>query len=160
MRCTQCRATVRVERRNYDYKECGLPNVTLVNVPVGNCPECGREYLSLPRVSLLHRTISKAIVSKPHAMTAAEVCFLRKTLGWSNSDFASWMGVREETVSRWQNGAQIPPAEDRLLRMLVVGAEPIRDYSLEVLRNIAPESVPVRLKLKECESRGWCLATG
>jgi DNA-binding transcriptional regulator YiaG len=47
--------------------------------------------------------------------TGEEVRFLRKSLGWSGSDFAKHMGVAEETVSRWENdAAPIGPQADRL----------------------------------------------
>jgi len=65
------------------------------------------------------------------------VRFLRKSLGWSGSDFAKHMGVAEETVSRWENdAAPIGPQADRLLRFLVAQGRLTTNYPTERLTKI------------------------
>jgi putative zinc finger/helix-turn-helix YgiT family protein len=156
--CADCRAPVPMERRNHLYADCGLPNVTLLSIPVGHCACCGRQYVTIPRIAKLHRTIVASVVRKPGPLTAAEVMFLRKSLGWSNADFAAHVGVREETASRWQHGEEISPAADRLLRLCVAELEPVEDYTVHELRTIGRDAAPLRLRLRECDRQGWCVA--
>jgi DNA-binding transcriptional regulator YiaG len=65
----------------------------------------------------LNEVLAKAIAKKPHRLTPGEIRFLRKYLGWSGKDFAQFMGVTPETVSRWENGAgRIGETAERFLR--------------------------------------------
>ena len=57
----------------------------------------------IPKIEKLHRTIAMAIVGKKTRLTAEEIRFRRKYLGWSGADFARHMGVTPESISRWEN---------------------------------------------------------
>ena len=116
MKCTECGTTMKTQRENYRYDESGLKKVTLVGIEVSRCPRCGNYEVSIPHMEDLHRLIARAVIEKTTRLTSEEVRFLRKSLGWSGVDFARNMGVTEETVSRWENGAvPIGPQADRLL---------------------------------------------
>ena len=124
-------------RENYRYDASGLPGVVLHGVQVSRCPRCGAAEVAIPRIEQLHREIARALIEKPTRLVAPEVRYLRKYLGWSSNDFARYMGTARETVSRWESGsAQMGPAADRLLRVLVAGREPVMDYSPDVLARI------------------------
>src|SRR5262249_15803144 len=89
MKCPQCNgAELEVRRQNHSYRESGLDNIVLLDVDVRHCPACGEDLISLPRLSELHRAIALALINKAARLTPAEIRYLRKTLGWSGTDFA------------------------------------------------------------------------
>jgi len=156
MSCEQCGGPTTTARENFHYTASGLPNVTLLGVEVTRCPTCGAFEVDIPRIEELHRTIAGAVVTKRAPLTAAEIRFLRKWLGWSGVDFAAHMGVAPETVSRWEKGSLgMGAAADRLLRMMVVNKAPVEDYSLEMLKAI-DESAPATFRLGvQADEHGW-----
>ena len=138
MTCPQCGHQMKTARENYLYKESGLPNVTLMGIEVSRCPSCGEHEAVIPRIEQLHRAIAATIARKAPGLTPAEICFLRKCLGWSGADFAAHLGVSAETVSRWENGsATMGSAAERLLRLASLTREPAGDYSLDLLKAMA-----------------------
>ncbi len=138
-------------RENYRYTECGLDTVTLANVEVRRCSECGEYEVDIPRMEELHRVIAQEVASKSARLTAQEVRFLRKYLGFSGVDFAATLDVTPETVSRWETGKkQMSPVAERALRLMVFVRSPIDQYPLEKLAGVAQgEAVPLRMKLRE-----------
>lgn len=155
MKCVQCGETSMTSaRENYAYKASGLP-VTLVNVEVRRCKACGESMVAIPKIEQLHRTIAGAVISKRSRLTAAEIRFLRTHLGWSGSDFARHMGVKPETVSRWENGHdQMSPSADRLLRLMIVTRDPVSDYSLDSLLDVDAAPTPAKVKIGSSKT-GW-----
>src|SRR5262249_52236287 len=149
MKCIKCGATMRVRKESYRYDESGLKHVTLVGVEVARCPHCDNYEISIPRIEELHRLIAKLLIDKSTRFTGEEVRFLRKSLGWSGSDFAKHMGVAEEPVSRWENdAAPIGPQADRLLRFLVAQGKLTTSYPTERLQQInLRKATATRLKL-------------
>lgn len=155
MKCDSCGARMKSARENYRYDECGLDSVTLMDVEVRRCPECGEYEVDIPRMDELHRLIAQMVASKSPRLTAQEVRFLRKYLGFSGVDFAATLDVTPETVSRWENGKkQMSPVAERALRLMVFVRDPIDEYPLEKLAEIAQgEAVPLRIKLRESRAR-------
>ena len=92
---------------------------TLVNVPVHRCATCGDFEVEIPLVLQLNRALADALIRKPTRLTATEIRFLRKALGWSGVDFARHMGVDAATVSRWEAGQKMGASAERLLRLAV-----------------------------------------
>src|SRR5579883_463805 len=103
MKCFECGTEMTSAHENYHYTACGLPNVTLKDIEVRRCPNCGDYEPLIPQIEDLHRVIAFAVATQPSRLSAAEIKFLRKYLGWSGADFAKRMGVSQETVSRWEN---------------------------------------------------------
>jgi putative zinc finger/helix-turn-helix YgiT family protein len=151
MKCDICGAQMKSGRENYRYTACGLDSVTLMNVEVRRCPECGEYEVEIPRFDELHRLIAQTVASKKERLTPQEIRFLRKYLGFSGVDFAATLDVTPETVSRWENGKkQMSPVAERALRLMVFVREPIAEYPLEKLAEIAQgEAVPLRMKFRE-----------
>jgi putative zinc finger/helix-turn-helix YgiT family protein len=140
---------MKVQKESYRYNESGLKHVTLVGVEVARCPRCDNYEISIPYIAKLHRLIAKILIEKSTRFTGEEVRFLRKSLGWSGSDFAKHMGVAEETVSRWENNAApIGPQADRLLRFLIAQGKLTTRYPTERLKEInLSKATATRLKL-------------
>lgn len=149
-RCVECGFRGEMASRREDLPYRGLPCVTLRNMEVRTCPQCGEEYYVYPRFGQLHDMIRDLIVAKRSGLTPAEFKFLRKSLGWSSQDTATRMGVDPATVSRWENGKRtIGPSADRLIRALAMLNDPIADYSAEVFEfNPEPTDEPRAFELK------------
>lgn len=159
MKCPECGGEMTVRKENYRYDACGLPYVTLRDVEVRRCGACGETEVAIHQIDDLHRALALALVQKPSRLAPAEIRFLRKYLGWSGADFAARMGTTAETVSRWETGAApIGPANDRLLRLMIVTTAPVEHYSLDALATIdkEPPKHPMRLTLGR-HARGWRL---
>jgi putative zinc finger/helix-turn-helix YgiT family protein len=155
MNCPDCNQPMTSADENYGYAASGLPYVTLVGVEVRRCAACGEHEVVIPKIEQLHRTIAMAVVEKRSRLTAAEIRFLRKYLGWSGVDFARHMGVTAESVSRWENDReQMAAVADRLLRLMVVTQAPVSDYSLDALVDLDEKSAPVRLRVAP-KKGGW-----
>jgi len=140
MKCPICNAGEMTERivEEYSYAECGLANVTLRHILVQRCVSCGLDFPSIPGMEKLHREIAIALVRKEERLTPAEIKYLRKSLGWSSSDFAHKMHTNLSQVSRWENGhVQMSIANELLLRSLVALGQKIGDYRTEDAAHIA-----------------------
>ena len=111
---------MKTKRENYRYEAVGLSGITLQGVEVSRCGKCGEYEVAIPRIEDLHRAIAEAVISKKDRLTAAEIRFLRKHLGWTGAEFAAHFGAARETVSRWENGTSpMGSTAERLLRMVV-----------------------------------------
>jgi len=155
MKCDRCGAQMKSGRENYRYTLSGLDSVTLMNVEMRRCPECGEYEVDIPRIDELHRLIAQAVASKRPRLTPQEIRFLRKYLGFSGVDFARTLDVTPETVSRWETGKkQMSPVAERALRLMVFVRDPIDEYPLEKLAEVAQgEATPIRLKLRDSRAR-------
>lgn len=151
MTCFECGEPMKTSRENVKYDAVGLPGITLRQIEVRRCPACGETEYVIPHVDDLHRAIARAVVGKRAPLTGVEIRFLRKTLGWSGSDFAAYMGTTAETVSRWEHDKMpMNPQADRLLRALMIVGTPQPDYSLDLLKDITPKGAtkPLRVGLR------------
>jgi len=165
MTCTDCGSEMTTGTENYRYDQCGLPYVVLENVQVSRCQKCGAHEVSIVGLEALHHFIAYAVAQKGTRLTQEELRFLRKYLGFSGSDFAKIVGVKPETVSRWENGAKPPsPVADRLVRMLAISTEPATRYPIDhskVIKHLreidGTVSEPVRVEAK-LEGKEWAPA--
>lgn len=159
--CRSCGGgEMKTTTENHLYVESGLPNVVLVGVEVRRCAKCGAFEVLLPRVAELQRVIANAVIHRPARLSAAEVKFLRKYLGWSGADFAAHMGVDPTTVSAWENDRKpFGTSSDRLLRLMVARQAPVADYSLDELTKIADRREPAGTFEIRARSNGWQMST-
>jgi putative transcriptional regulator len=155
MSCDECGDTMSVARENYRYEPSHGFFVILRDVEVGRCPQCGKAEVAIPRIAQLHRLLATLLVWKPGRLGAPEVRYLRKHLGWSGTDFAAHMGVRPETVSRWETGkSEMEPVAERALRLMVATRDPVKKYPLERLKQIDQPSRGQRLDV-ELHANEW-----
>ena len=134
-------------------------DVTLVNVPVRRCPECGEEFLVIPAIEELHRLIAHNVARLSVRLEPGQIRFLRTWLGYSSADFAGLMGVTPETVSRWEKKQDCQPMAlpaERFLRLLALQDKPIESYGLEAA-GAGERSTPVPLRLRPTAA-GWATA--
>jgi putative zinc finger/helix-turn-helix YgiT family protein len=139
---------MKTTHENHSYKESGLGCVTLVGIPVNRCEACGEVELVIPQIGKLHALIARTLMFKPTRFVPEEIRFLRKHLGFSQSDLAGVCGVAAETVSRWETGkVEMNLPVERLLRVLVGIREPVQSYAMTDLTNMGIRKAE-RLKLK------------
>lgn len=153
MKCVACGANMQKTRGDYPYT--ALPGVTLRNVEIWRCPECGEEEVQIPRIEALHRVLASELIHKPGRLAPTEIRFLRKVLGWSGADFGRHFGVAAETVSRWESGAKkMGATAERLLRLSVASKAPVQDYGVDDMLSIEDADAPRALVLTTT-SNGW-----
>ena len=158
MTCTVCGGQMKRRRENYRYEASGLPYVTLQGVEVRRCQKCGETEVAIPAIEELHRAIAGALIRKRARLAPAEIKYLRKSLGWSGTDFAQRVGATAETISRWEHGKMpMGSAAERLLRLMVATEAPVSDYRVDVLAQVIGDDGkprPVHLGLSH-ERAGW-----
>ena len=116
IKCDQCGKAAHKKIGNYKYKESGLDNVYLENIPVYKC-SCGISYPSIFRLHRLNELIALTLVEKPALLSGNEIKFLRKNLHVPSKLFANKLGVGKTTLSKWENEAQNhSEGFDRLIR--------------------------------------------
>ena len=150
MKCINCGAVTTSRRGVHRYTESGLSNVTLANVETRTCQTCGEREVVIPKIAKLHQAIARHLITNQCPFTPEEVRFLRQWLGLATVDFALFMGVRPETVSRWEHrDAAFPPSAtaDRLLRLLVANHDPVEQYPVDLFK-LQPRLTPTAIKLK------------
>ena len=129
-RCVECghRGLERAE------EQLAFNEVALVEGVVYTCPECGERYEGLRKVEELSRAVAHHIARAVERLSPAEIRYLRKYLGYSSTDFAEFLGVALETVSRWESKTSPKPMKlstEKLLRFMALHDQPISDYGLD-----------------------------
>ena len=117
--CTNCGRNARVIVGDYLFEEMGLP-VTLANVDLIQCGHCGNIDPIIPNMHDLMNLIAFAVIAHPCELTGDEVRFLRKYLGMRGKELSAQLGIDPTTLSKWENGGEIGPQSDRLLRLFVL----------------------------------------
>ncbi len=131
----------------YNYRECGLDNIKLVNgyeieeSPYGSA-------VSIRNMKELHKAIGLEIINKDGRITNKELRFIRKELGLSQKLLADTLSVTEITVRKWEAGENnINGTADKLLRALYKGSidpnSPVQEMVAQLahLDNLVKKSV-------------------
>ncbi len=114
--CPECGNTISKKISNYHYKESGLDNVYLQNIPVYEC-SCGISYPSIFRLPRLNELIARTLLKKPTLLRGPEIRFLRKNIYLSSKVFSRALGIGKTTLSKWENDIQQHSENnDRLIR--------------------------------------------
>src|SRR4051794_3840962 len=114
----------------YHYRECGLPNVYLLNgyreveTPHG-------QGVSIEGVEDLHVAIANDLVEGKPSLTGPEVRFIRKLLELTQSQLAEYLGVEDQSVRRWEKLAEVPKQADHGVRLV------FRDLTHRSMRSLA-----------------------
>jgi DNA-binding transcriptional regulator YiaG len=106
----------------FRFLDSGLGNVYLVGIRYFEC-ECGKIVAEIPAIRQLLSLIARDLVEKPKALSPEEIRFLRKRLGTNQADFAKEIGVRPETLCRFETGdTRTNERTDKLIRLYYVVA--------------------------------------
>jgi DNA-binding transcriptional regulator YiaG len=102
----------------YHFKASGLPNVYLRNgVKIERDAEYG-ELVTVDHLPDLIMAIAFSLVAKPERLTGAEMRFLRKRMGATQSDLGAELWVSEQTIANYEKGKTDAGPADRALRFL------------------------------------------
>ena len=124
-------------RTTIDYRESGLDNVELVDVPVWECRK-GHQELQVPNAEQLHGLLTNLLIRKPTALNGTEIRFLRKELGLTGRAFAQRLGMTPEHLSRLETGGRGVTSTIDLLVRLAVAWELTRRQQIEFPVDIEP----------------------
>jgi putative zinc finger/helix-turn-helix YgiT family protein len=133
MKCRICKDSEMLEsQENYHYRECGMDNVSIMGIAVRRCPTCGVIMPVIPNIEGLHDALANTIIKKDGPLTPPEIVFLRKSLGWSGTDFAKNMNCDKAQISKWEHGTvKMSKPYELLLREIVAIGKKITDYHRE-----------------------------
>jgi DNA-binding transcriptional regulator YiaG len=124
---------------SYHYRACGLDNVILEGLAVGE-DDAGETIVTIPAIGRLHKVIATMVITKTHALTGKELRFLRTELGLTQTELANVLRREALTISRWERGENpIEATADALIRLL------------------ANESLALGLALKVADVTQWTL---
>jgi putative zinc finger/helix-turn-helix YgiT family protein len=131
-RCSNCGKPAHRVRRNYLFRESGMPNVTLKDIQVVTCDDCGNNDPIIPRSTEVIRALVLATVKKPRPLSGEDVRFLRKRMDMNGETLAQYLGVDKTTLSKWENNQiQIGASSDRLIRAVALGFGPHSKEEIE-----------------------------
>lgn len=102
----------------YQYRECGLDNVYLLNGFTVKQTKHG-ETVTIHDMDGLHRVIGSYLVRERKTLVGREVRFLRHELGLSQKKLGEWLGKSGQTIARWEKGnGNVDGPANKLLRLL------------------------------------------
>ena len=118
-KCLNCGGNCKGVKKDYRYVECGLHSVTLKNITVNVCNECGSETPEIPSLSGLNIQIMLQLIAKESLICGEEIRFLRKMARLNGRELAKLMGLTAVHLSRLENSAATIGAQaDRVLRLI------------------------------------------
>lgn len=142
----------------YQYNECGLSNVYLVNgfnvveTPLGKA-------ISIHDVDGLHKAIGLFIILNHKALSGDEIRFLRHEMLMSQKTLSALLGISEQEIRRWENGkVKIPKPPESLLRLLYRSRALDRSGEIEtILREISrlEEEINENQLVFKDTKKGW-----
>ena len=125
--CSRCGKITQKKIGSHRFRESGLDNVYLENIPVYECSDCQTSYPSIFRLGRLNDLIAITLVEKPGLINGREIKFLRKNLRMPSKLFAKKLGVGKTTLSKWENELQNhSEGNDRLIRAIYLLEQGIR----------------------------------
>lgn len=160
MYCPVCDSQqVQVHRIAIDAAEIGLPSGTLEGVEEIRCDECGEETLNVPAQAAVIKEYRNKLASVDRRLEPAEFAFLRRQLGVSGKDYASALGVSNVTISRVENGEDVPSIQEATVRGLTL-LDLITDAAIKQLRERPHQQVIVDVQAIERSrpreiTQGW-----
>lgn len=148
IKCPKCGQAIESKITNYRYKESGLDNVYLKNIPVYEC-SCGASYPSIFRIGRLNELIAETLLEKQTLLSGKEIKFLRKSLYLSSKEFSSDLGLNKTTLSKWENEhQQHSEINDRLIRGVYIIRKGVRKKNAQDVLKILSK---IRLKEQDTD---------
>lgn len=121
VKCAQCGHDMDTTTGMYRYGESGLNYVTLMNIPMYRCKSCDETEVVIPGMEELHCLIGLLLIHLPIGLGAAEVKYLRKHMGYTQEELASYLGVTRASIARWEEPrGTLRADQDKSLRLLYV----------------------------------------
>lgn len=149
-----------IGRKPYHYRACGLNDVYLLNGFEVEETAYGRGVM-IQRVEDLHRAIGLRLISDGKPLSARELRFLRKQMGFTQAELAARLRVDVQTVARYEKEqcAVSGPVDGmvRVLYALYLIPEDKRGEVLAELKDLLEEHSQVggRAMYFEQTDEGW-----
>lgn len=145
------------EASPYHYTESGLDHIWLANGFEYEDYD-GEVYVRVEDPDALHRSIAHGLTQKAEVLDGPEVRFIRKELGLSQGELATYFDVTAQTVARWEkNETPLSRSADIVLRALILCELDGSVDVCELTKNLARMDRPARtewLKLT-LDAAGW-----
>jgi len=100
------------------YEIKGLPGISLSGLTTTRCQVCNKEEVLIRDRPELLKTIARAILNKPSALSGLEFKFLRKTAGLTIEVLARKLGVVSQTILLWEGSSVLRLTNDVTARMV------------------------------------------
>lgn len=126
--------------------------VFVATVPAEVCGTCGEAIVTSATLGAYENTVTRALIASG-ASDGKALKWVRKSAGLTGVELARLLGVAPETVSRWENNAQVPDrAAVALLGALALdaleGRTTTRDHLDALARAVTAAVVPARVVLQ------------
>jgi len=135
----ECLATA---EKPFHFVDSGLDNVYLIGIKYF-VDEDGHKIAEIPALKQLMQLIAQDVVLSPRDLTGKELRFLRKRLGKKGTEYATYLGVAPETLSRIENEKQAVSLQLQKLARLaycVFSADPnLTECAKSILQSILEE---------------------
>ena len=143
----------------YHYRECGLPNVFLLNGYREVETAYGRG-VSIEGVEELHMAIANTLVEEKPSLTGPEVRFIRKLLDLTQSQLAELLGVEDQSVRRWEKLDHVPKQADHGIRLVFRdlthrSMKPLADLVRQINITKVRDSSAIRYRYHPRSSKLW-----
>jgi len=143
----------------YHYRECGLPNVFLLNGYREVETAYGRG-VSIEGVEELHMAIANTLVEENPALTGHEVRLIRKLLDLTQSQLAELLGVEDQSVRRWEKLHRVPKQADHGIRLVFRdlthrSMEPLAELVRQINVTKVRESRAIRYRYHPRSNERW-----
>ena len=142
----------------YQYRECGLDNVYLLNGFTVRETKYGKT-VTIHDMDGLHRAIGMYLIQERKTLNGSEVRFLRHELGLSQKTLGDLLNRSDQSIARWEKGQySIDGPADRLLRLLYELHTGGRRSVKRLLQQLAEmdSQIEESVRFEETE-RGWQL---
>lgn len=100
MRCIQCKSGVTEASSVNDEIRIG-GYVFKTEMPAERCTKCGETYIAGPDLERFDLLVARALATQG-VISGATFRFMRKALAMRAADLGNLLGVRPETISRWE----------------------------------------------------------
>ncbi|MGA2205311.1 MAG: hypothetical protein ABSG10_01135 [Terracidiphilus sp.] len=121
--CGNCGKTAQVVRRNYEFKEMGIP-VELQKIQVIDCSHCGNVDPIIPNMDGLMTIVAIAVLCSRCKLHGSEVRFLRKYVNKSAVEFSRFLHIDHTHLSKIENDRyEVGKELDKLIRLMVIAMD-------------------------------------
>lgn len=118
MFCSECGGALR-ETREPIVEEYRGEKFTISGIRHFKCDSCGSYEIMAEDADLLSEKIADQYAERLGLLSPAQIKEARRSMGLTQVEFESLLGVSSPTCSRWENGAvQQSKTADRLIRLV------------------------------------------
>jgi putative zinc finger/helix-turn-helix YgiT family protein len=128
MECLNCGAAMRVKKAAAVEGTYGGETFT-VRATAMACPSCKYATVAAENLDEYARAVADAYRVKHKRLTSGQLVTARRRLGMSQRRFASYLGVGEASIKRWELGKVQDKAMDELVRLKTQAAYAAKNHA-------------------------------